>query len=107
MKFLKIVLSFSLLLIGAVVAVATDNVLLGVASVPATTYAFQRVTGLSLFDSHTAAYLTLAAIPRTAQGVPNPGGNNKLYLIGTDQITGEWPRKDLIVSGELATAPTL
>lgn len=108
MKLLKILSAFAFLLVGALVAVATDNVLAGVATLPVVSAGFQIVTGISVFEADSsAAYLTLASIPRTAQNVPNPGGNNKLYLIAVDQITGEWPKRSLITAGEIATAPTL
>lgn len=106
-SFLKLFTGFALLLLGAVVAQATDNVLLGVASMPVAGYVWQTATGLSVVSGESAFYMVLAAIPKTAQGAPNPGGIRKIFLIATDQITGEWPKRSLIEEGELDTAPTL
>lgn len=112
MKFLKFFSALAILLVASLVAVATDNPLAGVATVPAVSYGFQYATGLSLFDAGptfggTAAYLTILPIPTQPQNTPNPGGNNKLFLIAKDRITGEWPKLDVIEDGEITAAPTL
>lgn len=99
--------ALALFLVAGLVAVATDNVVAGVVTVPVVTYGFQACTGYALFSPPAGLWAVLAPIPRTQQGEPNPGGVQRLYLIGTDQVVGEWPKRSLIVNGELATAPTL
>ncbi|GAB4050445.1 hypothetical protein [Spirosoma litoris] len=107
MKIAKILMSLALVFIGALVATETGNVVAGVVSMPLASYVVTATTGVSLFDSHGMAVATLAAIPRTAQQVANPGGGRRLFLIPTDQFTAEWPKRADIVDGESAVAPTL
>ena len=103
----SIIAGFALLLIGSFVAVAADNVLLGVATIPAVSFGFQYATGLQLFDVQTTAFVTLAAIPRTPQQTLNPGGARKLFLMPTDNFAAEWPKRVDIVGGEVTGVPTL
>lgn len=101
-------MSFALILIAALVATQTDNVLAGIATIPALTYGFQAVTGLSLVSSDgMMAFGALAAINRGGNGVPNPGGGRRLFLVPIDQLTGEWPKRSDIVGGEITTVPPL
>ncbi|WP_460944503.1 hypothetical protein [Spirosoma daeguense] len=100
-------MSLTLFLVGALVAVSTGNVLAGVVAMPVTSYVFQKTTGISLFDSHGLALTALATIERTAQQTTNPGGGRRLFLLATDNITGEWPKLADVTEGELTTAPTL
>lgn len=107
MNFLKVLLSLALVALGALVATSTGNVVAGVVAMPATAYLVEYATGFSLIDSHGFALATLANIPRTKQQVANPGGGRRLFLIPTDAFTSEWPKRDDIVDGESAVAPTL
>ncbi|GAB4047112.1 hypothetical protein [Spirosoma litoris] len=107
MKLSKFLMATAILFIGALIMAASGNALAGLIAMPVTSYAFQSVTGISLFDSHGLAMATLAAIPRTPQQTVNPGGGRRLFLIATDQITGEWPKRADILGGEVTTAPTL
>jgi len=103
----SLIAGLTLLLIGALVAVSTENVLLGVASIPAVTAGFQYATGYQLFDMKVAVFTTLASIPRTKQQTLNPGGGRRLFLMATDNFGAEWPKKADIVDGEITAAPTL
>ncbi|GAB3790147.1 hypothetical protein GCM10028818_59840 [Spirosoma horti] len=103
----SIIAAFVLLFIGSAVAVETDSVLFGVASIPAVSMGFTHVTGVQLFDTKAIAFVTLAAIPRTKQQTINPGGGRRLFLIATDNFSAEWPKKTEIVEGEITVAPTL
>ncbi|OJW76339.1 hypothetical protein [Spirosoma sp. 48-14] len=107
MKIAKFLMSLVILAMGALVATSTQNVLVGVAAMPLTAYLFQAATGIWLYDSTGLALATLAAIPRTAQQLANPGGGRRLFLMPTDQFTAEWPKRADIVGGESAVAPTL
>lgn len=102
----SIIGSVCLLLLASAVAFATNNVLAGVVAMPLATAGFQAVTGLSLFEPTTAAYATLAAIPRTPQQTINPGGARRLFLIATDQFAAEYPKRSLITDGQITAAPT-
>ncbi len=107
MKYFKILMSLAVVLIAALVADQTGNVLAGAVSMPVVSYGFQKVTGIELFDSRGLALATLAAIPRTAQQTTNPGGGRRLFLIPTDSFNGEWPKREDITDGELSVAPTM
>ncbi|MVM37275.1 hypothetical protein GO730_05870 [Spirosoma sp. HMF3257] len=65
MKLTKFLMATVILFAGALTIAATDNALACLVAMPVTSYAFQRVTGFRLFDSHGLALATLAAIPRT------------------------------------------
>ena len=99
-------MGLALVLTGAFVATATGNVLAGVATISVVAYGVQ-VAGLDLFSAEGLAFGALAPIKRPGQGQPNPGGGRRLWLIGVDSITGEWPKRADIIGGELAVAPTL
>ena len=105
--FYSILVGLILLLIGSSVAVATDNVVAGLVSIPVVSAGFQFATGYQLFDYKVAAFTALAAIPRTKQQTINPGGGRRLFLIATDNFAAEWPKKSEIVEGEITEAPTL
>lgn len=107
MKFLKVLMGIALVLLSALVAQATDNVLAGVATIPVVSYTFQAFTGFSLFAAEGLAFGALSAIKRPGQGVPNPGGGRRLFLIGVDGLTAEWPKRADITAGELTVAPPL
>ncbi|MVM36124.1 hypothetical protein GO755_39295 [Spirosoma sp. HMF4905] len=107
MQLLKILMSLALVFIGALVATETGSVLAGVVAIPLASYAVTATTGVSLFASHGLAVATLAALNRTPQQTVNPGGGRRLFLIPTDQITGEWPKRADITAGELTVVPTL
>lgn len=106
MKFFKVFMGIALLLLSALVADATGNVLAGILTIPIVSYGFQAVTGLSFFSGPVAFYGALAAIKRPGQGIANPGGGRRLWLIGIDAFNGEWPKREDIVDGEVTAAPT-
>lgn len=107
MKYFKILMGLALVLLAVLVAQATDNVLLGVATIPATTYLMQATTGFSLFSAEGLALGALASIKRPGQGLPNPGGGRRLFLVPIDELTAEWPKRADITAGELTVVPPL
>ncbi|WP_460939157.1 hypothetical protein [Spirosoma humi] len=107
MKVSKMLLGLSLVMLSALVAVQTNNVLAGVAVIPALTYGVQYTTGYSLFSGSGLAFGALTAVQKPAQGVANPGGGRRLFLAPVDGITAEWPKLADIVAGKTSVAPTM
>ncbi|MEZ0484283.1 hypothetical protein [Fibrella aquatica] len=107
MKYFKVLMGLALVLLAGLVASATDNVLLGVATIPATTYLVQVTTGFSLFSAEGLAFGALTSIKRPGQGIPNPGGARRLFLVPIDELTAEWPKRADITAGELTVTPPL
>ncbi|KAB7728003.1 hypothetical protein F5984_19810 [Rudanella paleaurantiibacter] len=107
-SFFRISAALALVLMGALVAMATGNELAGIATIPAVSYGLQYVTGYSLFSAEGGlAFGALSPIKRPKQGVANPGGGRRLFLIGVDQITADWPLESQVVDGEITAPPTL
>ena len=104
---IKYLAAFGLVMIGAMVAHASQNVLLGVAAIPAASYAVQTATGYSLFTGEGLAFGALVGIKRPGQGKANPGGGRRLFVVNVDGLTTDWPKEADIVNGEIITAPPL
>jgi len=100
-------MGLTLVMLAALVATATGNVLAGVATIPAVTYGFQAVTGYSLVDGTGLALGALTAINRPAQGKANPGGGRRLYIAPVDGFSTDWPKEADITAGEITMAPPL
>lgn len=106
-KYFGVIMGFAPVLVGALVAQATGNVLAGIVSIPAIAYGVQMVTGMPLFSADGLALGALATIKRPAQGVANPGGGRRLFLIGVDGFTADWPKNADITDGEITVVPPL
>lgn len=91
-NFLKIFLLACVGLLAVGVAHASQNLVLGLLSVPASQYAVYQLTGFSLVDDRLASALyctPLIGIKRKCQA-PQLGGNKRVFLLLTEDLTSEF-----------------
>lgn len=94
----KVVAGLVLVLVAALVADATGNVIAGVCSIPIGAVGFQFATGISLFDAKGVAMCTaLVGLKRKCQK-PQMGGSKRLYLVLTEDLSEEFLNYDLAKS---------